>query len=176
MGHRFADILFTDPVKSVQVAENGSDLFEKWSRKDDFNCNLSEREANFLSDRESFYIASVSPDGWPYIQHRGGHKGFIKVIDERHIGFADFTGNRQYITTGQLRANNRVSCFFMDYRHKRRLKMLGRATEVNTNDLDAMNALIDPNNPSQVERGFIIRVEAFDWNCSKHIPNFVLQP
>ena len=111
MGHRFADILFSEPVRAVQAIENGNNIFEKWERRDDFNHRLSDRETTFLADRESFYMASVSPDGWPYIQHRGGNKGFIKILDDKHIGFADFHGNRQYISTGNLRANNRVACF-----------------------------------------------------------------
>ena len=173
MGHRFADILFSAPVKSVQQAENSRDFYARFESREDSNYRLTDKEIQFLQCRDSFYIASVSPDGWPYIQHRGGAQGFIKIINENHIGFADFSGNRQYITTGNLRANNRVALFFMDYPKRRRLKMLGRAFELNAteniHENTNMRTLVDSAYPAQVERGFVIRVEAFDWNCSQHI-------
>lgn len=169
MGHRFADLLFSEPVKAVQTAEDSRARFEAWDAKPDFNYLLRERESDFLRDRDSFYLASVSPDEWPYIQHRGGPKGFIKVLDERHIGFADFRGNRQYISTGNVRANDRVALFFMDYANRRRLKMLGHAREVGTHDPAILQQLQDRDYPAVVERGFVIQVVAFDWNCSQHI-------
>ena len=100
--------------------------------------------------------------------HRGGPKGFLKVLDAEHLGFADYKGNRQYITTGNLRVNSRVALFLMDYPNRRRLKMLGYATEIDAS-ADQLAALGDPEYPAIPERGFIIKVAAFDWNCSKHI-------
>lgn len=172
MGHKFADIMFSPPVRHIQEIEDSRKIFERWESKEDFNHLLTEREINFLTKRESFYVSTVSPDGWPYIQHRGGQQGFIKVLDQQHIGFADFRGNRQYITTGNLKTNNRIACFFMDYQNKRRLKLLGQAQEISINN-QLFEELIEPNNPSIVERGFIIQVKAFDWNCPQHIPNFL---
>ena len=176
MGHRFADLLFSEPVKQVQQEQDSSDKFLKWETKADFNDRLTLKETSFLSQRDSFYLATVSPDGWPYIQHRGGRKGFIKVLDDKHIGFADFRGNRQYITTGNVRGNNRVACFFMDYQERRRLKMLGYAKEVRTGTSEALGLFTDSEHSNTIERGFIIQVEAFDWNCSAHITRRIEQP
>lgn len=173
MGHRFADILFSEPVKALQQLEGSRELYARFENRPDSHQLLSDKEIQFLRQRDSFYMASVSPDGWPYIQHRGGAKGFIKVIDDQHIGFADFSGNRQYITTGNLRANHRVALFFMDYPNRRRLKMLGSAKELNRFDKSEakflMQTLGDAESHARVERGFIIRVAAFDWNCPQYI-------
>lgn len=168
MGHRFAELLFSDPVKAVQTSENSRELYQRWEQGSDHHDRLGVREAAFLCTSDSLYLASVSPDGWPYIQHRGGPKGFIKVLDERHIGFADYRGNRQYITTGNLRTEKRVALFVMDYPNRRRLKLLGYATELDA-DSPQLQALHDEDYPARVERGFVIEVAAFDWNCSQHI-------
>lgn len=172
MGHRFADLLFSEPVKAVQAEQDSRRIYQRWESTEDSHQRLTEREIQFLQQRDSFYVASVSPDGWPYIQHRGGPGGFLKVLDAEHIGFADYKGNRQYITTGNLRANNRVALFFMDYPNRRRLKLLGYGTEIDSGS-DQLGALCNDEYPAKVERGFIIQVAAFDWNCSQHItPRF----
>ncbi|MBA55511.1 MAG: pyridoxamine 5-phosphate oxidase [Pseudomonadales bacterium] len=168
MGHRFADLLFSPPVKAVQEEQDSRRIYQRWEGGADSHQQLTEREAQFIQARDSFYLASVSPDGWPYIQHRGGPKGFLKVLDAEHLGFADYKGNRQYITTGNLRVNSRVALFLMDYPNQRRLKMLGYTTEIDAN-ADQLAALSDPEYPAIPERGFIIKVAAFDWNCSQHI-------
>ncbi len=170
LGHRFADILFSDPVRAAQTAAGSRQLFEKWEGRDDCNHRLTERETEFLQQRDSFYLATVSPDGWPHIQHRGGPTGFIKIIDEHHIAWADFAGNRQYITAGNLRANHRMAFFFMDYPNRRRLKLLGRGEEVSLqDDPELLAQLTEPHYQARVERAFVITVEAFDWNCHQHI-------
>lgn len=168
MGHRYHDLLFSASVKAVQSAEHSRDIYRRWEQGEDHHALLGQREVEFLTERDSFYLASVSPDGWPYIQHRGGPTGFIRVLDERHIGFADYRGNRQYISTGNLRVEKRVALFVMDYPNRRRLKLLGNALEIDA-DSPQLAALCDPQYPARVERGFLIEVAAFDWNCSQHI-------
>jgi ferredoxin-NADP reductase/predicted pyridoxine 5'-phosphate oxidase superfamily flavin-nucleotide-binding protein len=140
---------------------------------EDYNHRLGAREATFIAARDSFYMASVSETGWPYVQHRGGPAGFMKVLDEGSIGFADYSGNRQYASTGNFRSDDRVALFFMDYPNRTRLKMLGRVRSVGQDAPELLAALEDRNYPAQVERGFVIEVEGFDWNCPQHItPRF----
>jgi len=135
---------------------------------------LGPREQMFLAMRDSFYLASTSANGWPYVQHRGGPPGFVKLIDERTIGFADYRGNRQYVSLGNIATDDRVGLFFMDYTRRARMKVLGRMRAVDLRDTpDLSTALTDPSYPARVERGFVIAVEAFDWNCPQHItPRF----
>jgi predicted pyridoxine 5'-phosphate oxidase superfamily flavin-nucleotide-binding protein len=135
---------------------------------------LGESEADFIGARDSFYLASVSETGWPYIQHRGGPKGFVRVLDETTIGFADFSGNRQYVTAGNVAGNDRVSLFLMDYPNRTRLKILGHARQIGLKD-EALERLIVPGYRARVERGFIVTIAAFDWNCPQHItPRFTI--
>jgi predicted pyridoxine 5'-phosphate oxidase superfamily flavin-nucleotide-binding protein len=133
------------------------------------NHRLGEAEAEFIAARNSFYLATVGETGWPYIQHRGGPTGFVRVLDATTIGFADFRGNRQYISLGNLMNDDRVSLFFMDYPNKTRLKLFGRATIVGLDDEATLSRLETSDYRARVERGFLIRVEGFDWNCPQHI-------
>lgn len=135
---------------------------------------FTDNEVAFIGMRDSFYMASVSETGWPYLQHRGGKTGFLKVIDDRTLAFADFRGNRQYISAGNLAANDRACLFLMDYARRARLKIY---IHVDRLALDADEALAlavsDPNYKGRVERMFKLRLEAFDWNCPQHItPRF----
>jgi predicted pyridoxine 5'-phosphate oxidase superfamily flavin-nucleotide-binding protein len=130
---------------------------------------LSADETRFIEARDSFYMATVGETGWPYIQHRGGPAGFVRVLDAHTIGFAEFRGNRQYISVGNLQTDDRVSMFFMDYRRKTRLKLLGRARAVDPEDTDLLNRLSVPGYAARVERGLLVTVEGFDWNCPQHI-------
>lgn len=170
MPHLFAEIAFTPAVKKVQE-EQGSR--SSYARMEDMpgavNHRLTEAEAGFIAARNSFYMATVSETGWPYVQHRGGPTGFVRVLDESTIGFADFRGNRQYVSVGNLTTDNRVSLFFMDYPNKTRLKLLGRARIVGLDDQEALSRLEMPDYRARIERGFIITVEGFDWNCPQHI-------
>jgi predicted pyridoxine 5'-phosphate oxidase superfamily flavin-nucleotide-binding protein len=112
----------------------------------------------------------VSETGWPYVQHRGGPAGFLKVLDARTIGYADFTGNRQYISAGNLAGDDRVCLFLMDYPHQARLKILGRARVIDEDsDPELLARLDNPHYRARVERGIVIRIEGFDWNCPKYI-------
>jgi ferredoxin-NADP reductase/predicted pyridoxine 5'-phosphate oxidase superfamily flavin-nucleotide-binding protein len=173
MAHKFAEIVFTPVVRAIQVEEGSRTGYSRMDGGDDYNYLLGEREAIFIAASDSFYMASVGETGWPYVQHRGGPAGFMKVLDERTIGFADYAGNRQYVSTGNFRSDNRVALFFMDYPNRRRLKMLGRVRTVERDEPGLLARLEDANYPAQIERGFIIDVEAFDWNCPQHItPRF----
>lgn len=138
---------------------------------------LTEAEAAFIAARDGFYMASVGESGWPYMQFRGGAPGFVKIVGPREIAFANFRGNRQYVSLGNLTHDNRVALFFMDYANKRRLKVLGRVRFV---DLDGAPelaaALIDPNYRAHIEHGVAIEIEAFDWNCPQHItPRYTIE-
>ena len=169
MGHQFAAIAFTDAVKAVQAQWGSREGFAAFDQGDDYNHQLSDREVAFISARDSFYMASVSETGWPYVQHRGGPPGFMRVLDERTIGFADFRGNRQYVSVGNFQHDNRVSLFFMDYAQRTRLKVLGRVEIIDGLDMERLAMLEVDDYRAPVERGILIHVEAFDWNCPQHI-------
>ncbi len=169
MGHQFAALAFTDTVKRIQEEEHSRIGYARMEQGADYNHQISQREADFLSERDSFYMASVSETGWPYVQHRGGPKGFLRVIDPSTIAYADFSGNKQYISTGNFRNNDRVALIFMDYPNRRRLKILGRVSEIHRDETAVLEALQSDDYPATVERGFKIHVEAYDWNCPQHI-------
>ena len=171
MGHRFAEIAFTESVKAAQARNGSRALNARMEALAGPNAELSDREAAFLAARDSFYLATVGENGWPYIQHRGGPPGFLKVVDPRTLAFADFGGNRQYVSVGNAARNDRVSLFLMDYANRLRLKVLGR---VEVHDLgEAPPELVFevelPGYRARIERVIVIRVEAFDWNCPQHI-------
>ena len=173
MGHQFAEIAFTDSVREVQEMNNSRAMYSGMDEGEAHNHILTEREKTFIQVRDSFYMASVSETGWPYVQHRGGPIGFMRVLDERTLGFADFAGNRQYVSVGNLRKDDRVSLFFMDYPTRTRLKLLGRVKLIGKDDVEILPRLEVDDYRARVERGFTIHVEAFDWNCPQHItPRF----
>ncbi len=131
---------------------------------------LGPDEISFIGDRDSFYMATVSETGWPYIQHRGGPAGFLKVLSPTELAFADYRGNRQMLTTGNLAAGDRVSLFLMDYPHRQRLKILGHAEVLDARDHPELaDKLADPALRKTTERIFRIKVVSFDWNCPKYI-------
>jgi len=170
MPHHFAQIAFTPTVKKVQEQQGSRTPYARMEGVPEaVNHTLSEAEASFIAARNSLYMATVSETGWPYIQHRGGPTGFVRVLDEATLGFADFRGNRQYVSVGNLMTDDRVSLFFMDYPNKTRLKLFGRATIVGLDDQTILSRLEMPDYRARVERGFLIKVEGFDWNCPQHI-------
>ncbi len=173
MAHSYHEIAFTPSILDLQQQAGSRDGYAAMSGDERYAHRLTNRETDFLARRDSFYMASVSETGWPYVQHRGGPVGFMKVLDEFTIGFADYAGNRQYVSQGNLENDGRVSLFFMDYPNRRRLKLFGRARIVDAMEGTLPDQLTDPGYPAQVERGVIIRVEGFDWNCPAHItPRF----
>lgn len=170
MSHRFAEIAFTPTVKQVQQRLGSRSAYARMEASPNItNQRLGELEAAFIAARNSFYMATVSETGWPYIQHRGGPTGFVRVLDEQTIGFADFRGNRQYISVGNLLTDDRVALFFMDYPNKTRLKILGRASFVAREEQAVLSRLEMQDYRARVERGLLIRIEGFDWNCPQHI-------
>jgi len=175
MTSRFLNLVFSPSVKEAQQRYGSR---EAYSRRDGATepDQLTGNEAQFIATRDSMYMASIGANGWPYIQHRGGPPGFIKVLNGRSLGIADFRGNRQYVSVGNLADDNRVALFLMDYPRRARLKILGRARAVDLAQAsDLASALIDPGYGAKVERGIVIDVEAFDWNCPQHItPRFTL--
>ncbi len=173
MAHRFAQIAFTPAVRALQAAAGSRESYAGMDADEDHNHRLGEVESAFITARDSFYMASVGETGWPYVQHRGGPAGFMKVLDAGTLGFADYAGNRQYVSMGNLGHDERVALLFMDYVHRRRLKLLGRVRLVPSHDLDTLARLEDDDYRAPVERGVLIHVEAFDWNCPQHItPRF----
>lgn len=170
MARAFSEIAFTEAVKSMQARYGSRQAYSKFDLAEDRRDSLYEQEIAFLSERDSFYMASVGENGWPYVQHRGGPKGFLKVLDEKTIGFADFRGNKQYISVGNLSADDRVSLFFMDYPNRQRLKLWARARIVHEDeDAELVAQLAVPGYQAKVERGIIMTIAAVDWNCSQHI-------
>jgi uncharacterized protein len=171
MGRRFAELAFTPLVKEQQQQHGSRELYERVERSSDPGDRLGPYEQAFIKERDGFYLASVTETGWPYIQFRGGTKGFLRIKDDRTIGFADLRGNKQYISVGNLQHDDRVAMFLMDYPGQTRLKILGRA-KVHEGDAEAkalIEELRDPKEKTPAERAVLIHVEAFDWNCPQHI-------
>lgn len=175
MSHRFADIAFTDAVKGVQEQYRSRAQNERLQQAGEPHDALGEAETAFIAERDSFYMATVSETGWPYVQHRGGPPGFLKVLGPRTLAFADFRGNTQLISAGNATRNDRVSLIMTDYRHRQRLKLLGRIRfqDASRVDREIMKAVQLPDYRGRVERVALIEAEAFDWNCPQHItPRF----
>jgi predicted pyridoxine 5'-phosphate oxidase superfamily flavin-nucleotide-binding protein len=171
MGRRFAELAFTPLIKEQQQQHGSRELYERVERSSDPGDRLGPYEQAFIKERDGFYLASVTETGWPYIQYRGGTKGFLRIRDDRTIGFADLRGNKQYISVGNLQHDDRVAMFLMDYPGQTRLKILGRA-KVHEGDAEAkalIEELRDPKEKTPAERAVLIHVEAFDWNCPQHI-------
>jgi predicted pyridoxine 5'-phosphate oxidase superfamily flavin-nucleotide-binding protein len=174
MAHQFSKIMFTDAIKNLQERYGSRRQYERMAQSGPNNDRLGPNEVEFIAQRDSFYIASEGENGWPYMQHRGGPKGFLTVIDGRTVTFADFSGNKQYISAGNVTRNDKVSLFLMDYPHQTRLKILGHAEIIDPKANPVLaNAVGLPGYAAQVERIFRIRVAAFEWNCPQHItPRF----
>ena len=181
MGRSFAQLAFTPGVKRQQQKHGSRHLYARFEESSDVQSidaqsndnadQLGPDEREFIVTRDGFYMASVSETGWPYVLYRGGVKGFLRVLDERTLGFADLRGNKQYISTGNLEHDNRVALFLMDYPTQSRLKILGRA-EIHEGDAIAqklIEKLRMPEEKTLVERAMLIHVEGFDWNCQQHI-------
>jgi len=170
MPYGFLDRLTTPGVEAAQTRMGVRQMWAEFDGDRAFD-RFTEQEAAFIASRDSVYMASISQSGWPYVQHRGGPPGFLKVIDERTLGFADFAGNRQYITLGNVMQDGRVALILMDYPRKARLKILARL--LTTDDPEIIEALVVPGYRARPERAFLLTLEAFDWNCQQHItPRF----
>jgi predicted pyridoxine 5'-phosphate oxidase superfamily flavin-nucleotide-binding protein len=171
MGRRFAELAFTSKVKEQQQLHDSREQYEHVEQTGRLDSQLGPQEKAFIQQRDEFYIATVSETGWPYIQYRGGARGFLHVVDDRTLGFADLRGNKQYISIGNLQHDSRVALFLMDYPAQRRLKIFGRA-RIHEGDQKARELIQKLNSPDETtpaERAIMIDVEAFDWNCPQHI-------
>ena len=173
MAYGFMDIARTPSVRAAQASMGADQQWEHFAGHREFD-RFGENEVDFIESRDSFFLATVSETGWPYVQHRGGPAGFLKVLDEKTLAFADYRGNRQYISLGNMAADDRVSLILMDYPRRARMKLFGHIEAV---PLEADPALAervaDPAYKGKPERVMKIRLEAFDWNCPQHItPRF----
>jgi predicted pyridoxine 5'-phosphate oxidase superfamily flavin-nucleotide-binding protein len=178
MGRRFQELAFTPLVKEHQQQHGSRYQYERIAQTAPEGDLLGPPEQDFIKRRDGFYMASVSETGWPYVQHRGGPKGFVRVINPGLLGFADLRGNKQYVSLGNFDHDPRVALFFMDYPYQTRLKILGRV-EVHEHDSEAP-ALIESFRPTDqadvIERVILIHVEGFDWNCPQHItPRYTME-
>ena len=171
MGRGYAKTMFTEAVRGLQEAHGSRTAYAKVAERGEVDEALGEFERGFVAARDSFYMASVTSDGWPYMQHRGGPKGLLRVLDEgRTLAFADFAGNKQYISAGNFETNDRVSLFLMGYPEQVRLKVIGHVRVVEAGvDAGLERAVGVGAYPGKLERVVVISVVAFDWNCSQHI-------
>ena len=175
MALNYIHTLFTDAARAMQQADGSRGSYARMETGASGEPDeISDTEAAFIAARDSLYLASVTSEGWPYMQHRGGPAGFLKVLPGNRLGFADYRGNRQHISTTNLIAEPRISLFLMDYPNRRRLKILGRARIVSANDDPELVASLMPEGyKALAERAYIIDVVGFDWNCPQHItPRF----
>lgn len=173
----FGSLLFTTVVKELQERYGSRRQYEQIARAGASHDRLSRFEKEFLAKRDSFYMATVGATGWPYVQHRGGPKGFLKVIDDRTLALADFRGNKQFISTGNLMTDNRVAIILVDYPQQARLKILGRV-DVLEGDKAAswLDRVRSPEYRAAIDRVFVIHVEAYNWNCQQHIvPRYTVE-
>lgn len=173
MAHKFAALAFTPAVKAQQELYGSRQAYARMELGQDHHDRLGPREADFIAARDSFYMATVGSTGWPYIQHRGGPPGFVQALDDTTLAFADYSGNRQYVTVGNLQENDRVAMFFMDYPSRARLKLLGHVRLSEGAEPALVEKLQSPPHRARIERIMTVHVEGFDWNCPQHItPRF----
>jgi uncharacterized protein len=169
MPYKFLDVTATPSVRAAQAANGSRDMWEHFKGHRIFD-RFTDNEAAFIAERDSFYMATVSESGWPYVQHRGGPPGFLKVLDEKTLGFADFRGNLQYISLGNVTADDRVALILVDYPNRARLKILAH---MEVRDLAAEPGLAArlalAGYKAKLERAFLLHLETFDWNCPQHI-------
>ena len=169
MAKNFAAIAFTDAVKAMQEKLGSRSSYARMERDTSID-GLTENEIDFIAQRDSFYMASIGENNFPYIQHRGGPKGFLKVLDAKRIGFIDFRGNMQYISTGNIATNNNVALIMVDYPARARLKIFAKAEIVGLIDDPSLYDLLDLDDYKfKPEQMMIFNIEAYDWNCPQHI-------
>ncbi len=169
MPRKFGEIAFTPEVRAAQAQRGSRQTYERYIANGPANDVITPKLEAFIAQLDGFYLGTVSSNGYPYIQFRGGSPGFLKVLDERMLGFADFSGNVQYVTVGNLSNHDKAFLFLMDYRHRRRIKIWGRAECVEDNPA-LIEQLQVPNYPATIERAILFHVEALSENCPQHIP------
>jgi hypothetical protein len=164
-----SDIAFTPAVKAIQTQKGSREGYASVEQRGGWRTEIDENLAGFLAETNSFYLATATADGQPYIQHRGGPKGFVKILDKNTIAFADYSGNRQYITQGNLSENPKAYIFVMDYAHRRRVKLWGEARVVG-DDPALLQSLMPHGYRARPEQVILFKVSAWDTNCPQHIP------
>ncbi|MGY3793426.1 pyridoxamine 5'-phosphate oxidase family protein [Aquimarina sp. 433] len=164
-----SDIAFSPEVKKRQEEMGSRKTYQKMAERRDWQDTITEGLESFLALRDSFYMASANNEGQPYIQHRGGPKGFLKVLDEKHLAFADYSGNRQYISVGNFDVNNKVHLFLMDYPNRMRIKIWGEIVPQTEEDVTLFEKVSDKDYAAKVERIIKIKINAWDVNCPQHI-------
>lgn len=168
MTHIVSDIAFTPTVKAAQQKRGSRQNYERMEQRGGWQDRVTQDLAAFIAERDSFYLGTASADGQPYIQHRGGPRGFLKVVDERTLGFADFVGNAQYISVGNLDENNKAFIFLMDYPNRRRIKIWG-TSQIVEGDARLVQQLSDDDGQGNPQRAVLFHIEAWDVNCPQHI-------
>jgi predicted pyridoxine 5'-phosphate oxidase superfamily flavin-nucleotide-binding protein len=163
-----SDIVFTPAVKAIQSRKGSRSLYSKVEKGRGWQTKVTPELKVFLAEMDMFYLSTANAEGQPYIQYRGGSPGFLKVLGDKTLGFADFAGNKQYITLGNLSENPKASIFLMDYANSRRVKLWGSAYAVE-DDPTLLDQLRDPSYPAEVERAILFTIEAWDVNCPQHI-------
>jgi hypothetical protein len=173
MSQNFTKFTFTKSVKEAQTQYGSRKAYSKMEQSGD-RYVLTETEIPFIEGRDSFYMATVGENGWPYVQFRGGPKGFLKILDNMTLGIADFRGNRQYISVGNINSSKKATLFLIDYPSKQRLKIWAEAEVLETNENPELLAKLSlPDYEEAIERLIIFKVQAYDWNCHQHItPRF----
>lgn len=169
MPSKFGEIAFTPDVKAAQSDRGSRETYDRFIAKGPANDKVTPRLSAFVAQLDGFYFGTVGSNGYPYIQFRGGPPGFLKVLDEKTLGFADFSGNVQYITVGNLTGNDKAFLFLMDYRHRQRVKVWGRAEWIE-DDAHLIETLRPVGYAANVERAILFHVEAYSENCPQHIP------
>jgi hypothetical protein len=164
-----SDVAFTPAVKAIQARKGSRDAYANVEQNGGWRTDIDDNLAAFLAETDSFYLATASADGQPYIQHRGGPKGFVKVLDKNTLAFTDYSGNRQFITQGNLSENPKAHIFVMDYAHRRRVKIWGEARVVD-DDPALTRSLMPQGYKARPEQVILFRIEAWDTNCPQHIP------
>jgi uncharacterized protein len=164
-----SDVAFTPAVKAIQVRKGSRDGYARVEQNGGWRTEIDENLAAFLAETDSLFLATASADGQPYIQHRGGPKGFVRVLDKTTLGFADYSGNRQFITQGNLSENRKANIFVMDYAHRRRVKLWGEARIVE-DDPALLQSLMPKGYKARPEQAILFRIAAWDTNCPQHIP------
>lgn len=164
-----SDVAFTPVVKAIQTRKGSREAYAQQEARGGWRTEIDENLAAFLTDTDSFFIATATAEGQPYIQHRGGPKGFVKILDKNTIAFADYAGNRQYITQGNLSENRKAHIFVMDYAHRRRVKIWGEARMVE-DDPALIEALMPKGYRARPEQVMLFKITAWDTNCPQHIP------
>jgi predicted pyridoxine 5'-phosphate oxidase superfamily flavin-nucleotide-binding protein len=164
-----SDVAFTPAVKAIQQAKGSRDAYAEVEERGGWRTEIDEKLAGFLTEANSLYFATATADGQPYIQHRGGPKGFVKILDKNTLAFADYSGNRQYITQGNLTENPKAYIFVMDYAHRRRVKLWGEARVVE-DDPALLKSLMPRGYKARPEQVILFRISAWDTNCAQHIP------